>query len=493
MKLYIIILFLFILPMVSAEIVINEIMYNPEGRDDNREWLEIYNKGDEEVNLTGWRFYEANTLHILYLEQGDNMSILPDEYIVIVKDTETFLQDYENYTGKILDSSFSLSNDGELLIITNSREKTFDSIIDIIYYIPQWGGNGNGKSICKLDEWQECIPTPGNENSNRVDYSILEVTELLPNPKGNDDASMPNGEWVEIYNPSNTPLNLENLNLYDNIGNEPDIIISNSNTLEGTIIDANSYLVVYMNGRNRFLNNEGFEKIRLYKDDYLIDEVSYSGSKEGLSWSKVNNIWIQTIPTPNQENYFEEPDYSSHLTIDNIYLGKDKKAAFGNSLRVRITIYKGDTSKYNLDLFLVDKNKNQVSKRSEINIEDKFTNYTLIVPLQIDPNCKMKYPNGTYTVVLKGLDEKETEEIEIEGITKSLCEIIIIKEKTSSEKILESPDMQTIESQEETFTTPLTSSIIYESSDIKARNIGLYFFCAVLLLLIIYLISKKNL
>ncbi|MBS3143412.1 hypothetical protein J4446_00850 [Candidatus Woesearchaeota archaeon] len=156
-------------------------------------------------------------------------------------------------------------------------------------------------------------------------------------------------------------------------------------------------------------------------------------------------------------------------------------------------IYKGDTEKYNLDLYLVDESNKQVSKRSEVNIEDKFINYTMIVPLQIEPNCNKKYPDGTYKIILKGLDEIDAEEIEIEGITESLCEEIKIKEETSLKTTPISFSANSMESESESFTSPITSSVIYQSSDVKARNLGIYFFCAVLLLLIIYLIFKKSL
>lgn len=484
MKLYIFFIFFLIIPIASSSVIINEIMYNPSGADNNHEWLELYNKGDEEVDLSGWKFYEADSNHRLTLEQGNNMSILPQEHLVIVQDTETFLQDYENYTNKILDSSFSLSNDGELLIIKDSAENTFDSIIDILYYYSSQGADGNGMSLCKIDnEWQECIPTPGSENSNQVDYTKLIITEFMPNPIGNED-----NEWVELYNLGDNAINLEGLILNDGYGEGMEI--SNVNIEKNnTIILPNTYLTINKNGNGKLtLSNDGFEKVQLFYENTLLDEISYSHTKEGLSWSKVNNNWILTLPTPNGENHIEEPDFSSKLTIDYVYLGSDDKARFGDSLRVRITVYKGDTSKYNLDMYLIDKNKNQVSKRSEINIEDRFTNYTLIIPLQINPNCNMKYNNGTYEVVLKGLDEFTTEEIEVEGITKSLCEIIKIKE-VSTQKTTEPQKFQEIEQE----TTPITSSVTYQSSDIKARNIGIYFFCAVLILLIIYLIFKKNL
>ena len=321
------------------------------------------------------------------------------------------------------------------------------------------------------------------------DYSNLKITEFLPDPKGKDDAETPGGEWIELYNYGNTPLDLENLSLYDYIGKEPDLFITDTNTLNGTIIGANDYLIVYMKGIKGFLSNEGFEKISLFYENILLDEISYSNTKEGLSWSKVNNKWILTIPSPDEENNIEEPDYASSLKIETVYYGNDDYAKFGDSLRVRINVYKGDTTKYNLDLYLVDENDNQVSKRSEINFEEKFINYTLIVPIQIDPNCKGKYANGTYTLVLKGLDEKTEKEIDLKGINKELCEVIKIKEEIASSAV-NSP----LENKEsEIANSSLTSSVVYQSSDLKTKSMGIYFFCGVLLLLIIYLIFKKTL
>ena len=60
-----------VLPNVSA-IIINEIMYDASGSDAGKEWIELYNNG-EEINLTGWKFYEGGTNHGLSLKQGDLM------------------------------------------------------------------------------------------------------------------------------------------------------------------------------------------------------------------------------------------------------------------------------------------------------------------------------------------------------------------------------------------------------------------------------------
>ena len=125
MKLPLIFIVLIVLPSISASVIINEIMYDPEDIDINHEWIEIYNNGNEEIDLIGWKLYRhnGNVSHGLNLTQGDDMTILSNEYIVIVKDTETFLEDYPNYTGKILRSPFDLENYGGLLAITSSNTR----------------------------------------------------------------------------------------------------------------------------------------------------------------------------------------------------------------------------------------------------------------------------------------------------------------------------------------------------------------------------------
>ena len=329
-----------------------------------------------------------------------------------------------------------------------------------------------------------------------LNYLYIKINEFMPDPVGDENALMPDGEWVELYNSADFAVDLEGLILNDNYGNG--LIISNTNIIQNTtVMQPRSYLVVYKNGDGKLtLTNDGFEKVKIIYEDRIIDEVSYSHAVEGLSWSRVSGVWTLAIPTPNEENHLEEPDLSSNININNVYLD-DNKAKFGDLLRVRLNIYKGDTSKYNLDLYMVDENDRQVSKRSEINIEEKFTNHTLIVPLQIEPNCNMKYKNGTYKIIFKGLDSADAKEIKVEGITDSLCQTI--KEKSFSQENLVQGSAQLSQIKNKNYldlvnySNPVTSSVIYESSDIKAKNLGLYFFCAVLIILIIYLIFKKSL
>ena len=170
-KTFILVLFLFSLPAVSADLIINEIMYNPSGADADHEWVEVYNN-DENINLEDWRFFEANTPHRLSLVQGDDMIISEGEYVVIADNAEIFLQGYENFQGTVLDSTFSLSNTGEYIALKDPD----GNIVDEVDYSSDWGSI-EGKSLELMNpvldnnegaNWNSSLEesgTPGEINS----------------------------------------------------------------------------------------------------------------------------------------------------------------------------------------------------------------------------------------------------------------------------------------------------------------------------------------
>ncbi len=316
------------------------------------------------------------------------------------------------------------------------------------------------------------------------DYTKIKINELFPNPEGYDTASMPNGEFVELYNSGSSTLDLENLSLKDNYGRDMDIFISNSNTFD-TIINTNSFLVVYMNGRYGFLNNDGFEKISLYKEDYLLDEVSYSGSSEGLTWSRINDKWVLSLPTPNSQNYNNESDITiSRLNVDKIYdLGNDNIAKFGQIIRIKLLVYKGDTNKESIKFYIEDEDGERVSKESKVNVEDKFMNYTFTTPIQLIPNCNQKFNDGIYNIVISGLEDTDKEKIEIEGITPSLCEVVKEVKETISTSV--SSDSESVLNGEY-----ITGSVVYEGDE--QGSYAVYFFCFSLISVILYLLIKNE-
>jgi len=143
----------------DLDVVINEIMYDLSGADDNREWIEVYNAGTTTADIGEWKFYENETHHGLAVVQG--VSVLPaGGYAVIAASTTAFLNDNPGYGGTLLDSAFSLSNTGEVLALKNG-----DLVIDSVTYASSTGANGYGMSLQKFDDgWHAASSTPGVEN-----------------------------------------------------------------------------------------------------------------------------------------------------------------------------------------------------------------------------------------------------------------------------------------------------------------------------------------
>jgi thiamine phosphate synthase YjbQ (UPF0047 family) len=45
----------------TAAVTINEIMYDPDGSDTNREWVELYNDGGSSVDLSAWEICRSRS------------------------------------------------------------------------------------------------------------------------------------------------------------------------------------------------------------------------------------------------------------------------------------------------------------------------------------------------------------------------------------------------------------------------------------------------
>lgn len=162
-KFFLIVLFIFFSQFhVAHALEITEIMYDAEGTDTDREWIEIYNDGSSSVDVSTFKLFEANTNHGLTTVQGDK-NLASGAYAVIVQDKEKFKIDWPSYTGPIFDSAFSLSNDGENIALKDANL----NIVSEINYVSSMGANGDGKSLQKISStWQSVLPSPGQANIN---------------------------------------------------------------------------------------------------------------------------------------------------------------------------------------------------------------------------------------------------------------------------------------------------------------------------------------
>jgi hypothetical protein len=101
-------------PILIGDIAINELMYDPISGNDDDQYIELYNKGTNTIDLAGWEFTAGVTFSF-----PPNSIIGPNGYVVVGKNTANLLahfpnlnsgNTYGNYSGK-------LSHDGELVVL----------------------------------------------------------------------------------------------------------------------------------------------------------------------------------------------------------------------------------------------------------------------------------------------------------------------------------------------------------------------------------------
>lgn len=143
----------------EAIVVINEFLPNPVGPDKAKkphgEWIELYNKGNADIDVAGWVLYDNNDGHELYItpeNTNTGNTLLPVGGFLVV---------YRNG-----DSGFALNNiGGDSVRLYNGEINKGAKLIDSYTYTIN---ALEGKSFARIpdgsDNWQDPLPTPGEPN-----------------------------------------------------------------------------------------------------------------------------------------------------------------------------------------------------------------------------------------------------------------------------------------------------------------------------------------
>ncbi|PLX27030.1 hypothetical protein C0581_03840 [Candidatus Parcubacteria bacterium] len=351
----------------DTSIVVTEIC--PTGcASSGHQWIEVYNKGDEQADLEGWIFWEGETNHSLKVSEQSvqkDFFIEPNEYAIIAQNDIYFFEDNPHVSSTVLDSSWgTLNKSGEELGLKNSSG---DFIENFIYkpleqfsleridfeMIPDdetnWQEHPEKNSVAQKNYWFTQHTEGGNENDDgdegdeedddsEKDYDEDDsddgVGETLESPE--DDVVVTNqgvvineflsdplpekNEWVELYNFSTSSADLSLLELHDGVGKIA--------TLSG-ILAPQTFLVTEFSSSK--LNNGGDLILLLNTSSTVIDAVRYgdwvdefSSSTEfnapypetGISVARIvdgqntgnnKNDFAQTLsPTPSEPNIITE-------------------------------------------------------------------------------------------------------------------------------------------------------------------------------------------
>jgi hypothetical protein len=111
----------------TGDIIFNEIaFYQPEG-DTTGDWIELFNRASEEIDLSGWKFTDRTFKK--GWELPENTKIDGGGYLVLTQDLANFRSTFSADSVIALgDFEFGLSRNGELLKLYDNKGKIVDSL-----------------------------------------------------------------------------------------------------------------------------------------------------------------------------------------------------------------------------------------------------------------------------------------------------------------------------------------------------------------------------
>ncbi len=176
---------------VSGDVIITEIMYDLEGSDAGREWIEIFNTSQSSVDLTGWKVHDSSN-HVLALppaKGGKGSLVVPAESYAILADDATVFLNEQTVEVSVIDTvlSFGQQDGREYTITLFERE---GRRVSTAVYTTLLGARGDGYSLQRTQSgsWIFAVPTPGGQNAIsqpevrnlREEVSMLSESEVVP-------------------------------------------------------------------------------------------------------------------------------------------------------------------------------------------------------------------------------------------------------------------------------------------------------------------------
>src|SRR3989338_10228993 len=372
-------------------IQITEIMYNPQGNDNNKEFIEIEGTNNLSVYTIG-DLEQNDTLNLLYYNENSNYSLIVEEGF--------------NYTGinaSIYSAGATIGNNLDNTQDTLFLFKENQTIVEVNYT---------------------------NEFANDNGYSL----------------EFWNNEWVESNNKGGSPgeKNLphtEYCNIELNLNTDKEIYLENETVKFQNLLsdEIHQYIISYYitdlfnnlikEPKNTSNNNEKSFTPYIFETEQVFmihNELIFIDCNNTNNNTKTNKTIII------KGNKIKE----SKIGISKI----DKTLEFGDTLWANLEIYKGNSSNGRLDIYL-QRGEDRITKKSKLDLKTNYQEYKLSIPINIPFDCQNKFENGTYRLIIEGFDLIEETEVNIAG-RKEIC-FNIMKEKdnnTIRNKIKESQE-----------------------------------------------------
>lgn len=285
---------------VAANLYITEIMHSPtQVADTAGEWIEIYNDGEESVNLNSWTL-KGKSL-------GNN-TIYPKEYMIVARKllgtngSESFEYYWGNNNG-IWDENYSTIQIAISLTGEGTINLTNGIYLDSVTYNSSIGGL-NGKTIERVSptELREGVVggTPGYGTFSSLESSSNEIEIYL-----NIENNLPVVEYLNFSEDSSTEEGIQILPSYGN---------NKSVNIEVLVNDSDG--ISNIKEVNIIVKNESYN-LSLERNVSLNSGI-YSGSFEMSSTDGAGNYDIEVVAYDydGSTSYFSSFEYMSMIATE---------------------------------------------------------------------------------------------------------------------------------------------------------------------------------
>jgi hypothetical protein len=313
---------------LPGDLVITEIMADPDGADSGNEWFELYNATAAELRLAGLTIElaggKSSKVHVIqssiaptvpakgYLALGDGvvgtnnlgysygttLGSLPNDAGTIIVRCGTNEVDRVEYGGTVGPGAPS---SGKALQLTGTQT-------------PEYHANDVPESWCDATEAMadgKNLGTPGAQNTpcaasgcddgmggyrplRLPQVGELVLTEILSNSPGNEDHAK---EWIEVFNTTSAQIDLLGVEVLYGASCQTATAITGGGCIT---VPAGGYLVLAGNvdpalnggviatasfGGSGLINDDGCVGLRIKETGVVIDQATYGTSTDGHAFS----------------------------------------------------------------------------------------------------------------------------------------------------------------------------------------------------------------
>ncbi len=269
-------------------------------------WLEVFNPNEYQVNLAGYEFTLDGNSYVVENDAPWLTTIEANGHIVFWLDGEP--SQGANHLG------ITSSPSSEMIILSGSDGLVIDAI--------QWdastaSNNSYGRSLDGSTLWTEfSTPTPRVSNSLQIiPGGPVVINEVQTwNVADIQDNFLESEDWIELHNPSSSPVDIAGYYVSDRIDNPQKWKVP-VGIADSTVIMPGGFLLLFADddeeqGWNHMdfkLNNTGEHAALRSPDGFtVIDSLNIPNLPADVSWGRTFDAalpWIEFIvTTPNASN-----------------------------------------------------------------------------------------------------------------------------------------------------------------------------------------------